>query len=101
MDGKNSYDDDGSHTHHNSHDGNTEETFHLNGEELLKKVKELVKEANVRRIIVKDKKGGIVAEFPLAVGAVLTVLLPVFAAVGAIAALLSECSITVVRDKTK
>lgn len=89
------------HTHYNSHDADTEETFHVSGEELLKKVKELIKEANVRRIIVKDKKGEVIAEFPLALGAVLTVLLPVLAAVGAIAALLTEGSITVVRDKKK
>ncbi len=82
-------------------EGGTEETFHVSGEELLKKVKDLLKEANVRRIIVKDKKGDIIAEFPLAVGAVLAVLLPVLAAIGAIAALLTEGSITVVRDKKK
>ncbi len=96
-----SHADDGSHTHYNSHDADTEETFHVNGEDMIKKVKELLKEANVRRIIVKDKKGHPVAEFPLAVGAVITVILPVLAAVGALAALLSECSITVVRDMKK
>lgn len=78
-----------------------EETFHVSGEDMIKKVKGLIKEANVRKIIVKDKKGQIMAEFPLAVGAVLTVLVPVLAAVGAIAALVSECSITVIRGKKK
>lgn len=76
-----------------------EETFHVSGEDMIKKVKEIMKEANVRRIIVKDKKGSVMAEFPLALGAVLTVLMPILAALGALAALLSECSITVVRDK--
>jgi hypothetical protein len=76
-----------------------EETFHVSGEDMIKKVKELMKEANVRRIIVKDKKGDTLAEFPLALGAVITVLVPVLAAVGALAALLSECSITVIREK--
>ncbi len=78
-----------------------EETFHVSGEDMIKKVKELVREANVRKIIVKDKKGNIIAEFPLALGAVLTVLVPVLAAVGAIAALISECSITVLRERKK
>ncbi len=81
--------------------GSWEETFHVSGEDMIKKVKELMKEANVRRIIVKDKKGNVMAEFPLALGAVLTVLVPVLAAVGALAALLSECSITVIREKKK
>jgi hypothetical protein len=78
-----------------------EETFHVSGEDMIKKVKELIKEANVRKIIVKDKKGNVMAEFPLALGAVLTVLVPVLAAVGAIAALVAECSITVLREKKK
>lgn len=78
-----------------------EETFHVSGEDMIKKVKELMKEANVRRIIVKDKKNNVLAEFPLALGAVITVLVPVLAAVGALAALLSECSITVIREKKK
>lgn len=78
-----------------------EETFHVSGEDMIKKVKEIAKEANVRRIIVKDKKGNVLAEFPLALGAVVTVLVPVLAAVGALAALLSECSITVIREKKK
>lgn len=78
-----------------------EETFHVSGEDMIKKVKELVREANVRKIIVKDKKGNIMAEFPLALGAVLTVLVPVLAAVGAIAALVAECSITVIRERKK
>ncbi len=81
--------------------GSWEETFHVSGEDMIKKVKEIAKEANVRRIIVKDKKGNILAEFPLALGAVVTVLVPVLAAVGALAALLSECSITVIREKKK
>jgi hypothetical protein len=75
-----------------------EETFKVNGEELLGKVKDLVKEGNIRRLIIKDNKGRVVIEFPLTVGVVITVLLPVFAAIGALAALMTECSITVVRE---
>jgi hypothetical protein len=74
------------------------ETFTVNGEDLLKKVKELIHEGNVRRIIIKDKKGKNLIEFPLTIGVVGAVLLPVFAAVGAVAALVTECSITVERE---
>ncbi len=76
-----------------------EETFKVSGEELLKKVKEIINEGNVRRIIIKDGKGKSIIEFPLTVGVVITVLVPVLAAIGAIAALVTECTITVVREK--
>jgi hypothetical protein len=76
-----------------------EETFKVNGEELIKKVKDLIKEGNVRKLIIKGSKGQTIIEFPLTVGVVITVLAPVLAAVGAIAALISECTITVVREK--
>lgn len=76
-----------------------EETFKVSGEELLKKVKEIIKEGNVRRIIIKDGKGKSIIEFPLTVGVVITVIVPVLAAIGAIAALMTECTITVVREK--
>lgn len=75
----------------------TSETFQVKGEELLGKVKELIHEGNVRRIIIKDKKGHTFVEFPITVGLVGVVFAPVLAAVGAIAALVSECSITVER----
>lgn len=77
----------------------TEETFHLTGEDLLKKVKDLIKEGNIRRIIIKDKSGKILVEFPLTFGLVGAVLAPILAAVGAIAALVTECSITVQREE--
>lgn len=73
------------------------ETFHVKGEELLAKVKELVKKGNVRRIIIKDKDGKTLVELPLTIGLVGFVLAPALAAVGAIAALVTECSITVER----
>lgn len=76
-----------------------EETFKVSGEDLLKKVKEILKEGNVRKIIIKGKNDHVIMEIPLTIGVVLTVLLPVLAAVGAIAALVTECSITVVREK--
>lgn len=74
------------------------ETFKIKGDELLKKVKELIHKGNIRRIIIKDKKGKVLAEFPLTLGVVGVVLAPVLAAVGAIAALVGECTLTVERE---
>lgn len=74
------------------------ETFYVNGDELLKKFKELVKEGNVRKVTIKDKEGKTIVVFPLTVGVVGVLLAPIFAAVGAIAALVAECSVTVERE---
>jgi len=75
------------------------ESFNINGEELLKKIKALIAEGNVRKITIQDKKGKEIMSFPLTVGVVGAVLLPVFAAVGALAALIGECTISVEREK--
>jgi hypothetical protein len=74
------------------------ETFDIKGEDLVRKVKELIHEGNVRKIIIKDKTGKTMVEFPLTFGVVGVVLAPVLAAVGAIAALMAECTITVERE---
>lgn len=74
-----------------------EESFEVNGENLLKKVKEIINEGNVRKITIKDKEGKAIIVFPLTIGVVGTVVAPVLAAVGAIAALISECTISVER----
>jgi hypothetical protein len=58
----------------------------------------LVAESNVRRIIIKNKQAKTIIEIPLSVGVVGTLLAPMLAAVGAIAALVSECTITVERE---
>lgn len=76
----------------------TQEEFKVNGEDLLRKVKELVNEGNVRRIIIKSKEGKSLAEFPLTIGIVGAVLAPILAAVGAIAALVTECTLVVERE---
>ena len=76
----------------------TSETFELKGEDLVKKVKELIHEGNVRRIIIKNKEGKTLIEFLLTFGVVGALIAPVLAAVGAVAALVSECSITVERE---
>lgn len=75
-----------------------EETFKVSGENLLKKVKEIINEGNVRRIIIKDKTGKPLVEFPLTIGLVGALIAPMLAAVGAIAALVTECTITVERE---
>ncbi|HVI46368.1 MAG TPA: DUF4342 domain-containing protein [Chitinophaga sp.] len=74
------------------------ETFQLHGENLLKKVKELIAEGNIRRITISDKEGKEIMSLPLTIGVVGVLLAPVLAAVGAVAALIGECSITVERE---
>ncbi len=75
------------------------EEFKVNGEDLLKKVKEIIAEGNVRKIIVKNKDGKALVELPLTIGFVGVALAPVLAAVGAIAALVAECTIVVEHEK--
>ncbi|MCP9749879.1 DUF4342 domain-containing protein [Ferruginibacter sp. HRS2-29] len=74
------------------------ESFSIDGEQLLKKVKELIAEGNIRKITITDRSGKELMSFPLTVGVVGALLLPVLAAVGAVAALLAECTITVERE---
>jgi hypothetical protein len=79
----------------------TKESFSVDGEALLKKIKELIAEGNVRKITITDKFGREIMSFPLTIGVVGALLLPVLAAVGALAALIGECSITVEREVEK
>lgn len=74
------------------------EEFNVSGEKLLEKVKELVREGNVRRISIKDKSGKVIAEFPLTFGLVGALIAPALAAIGAIAALVTECTISVEKE---
>ncbi len=74
------------------------EEFKVSGDELLKKVKELIQEGNIRRIVIKNKDGKTLVELPLSIGVVGAVLAPMLAAVGAVAALVTECTITVERE---
>jgi hypothetical protein len=71
------------------------EEYQVNGEALVAKVKELVHEGNIRRITIKDEEGKTLIEVPLTLGVVGAVLLPVWAAIGAIAALVTNCTIVV------
>lgn len=75
------------------------EEFKIKGDDILKKVKELVKEGNIRRISIKNDKGDVLIEIPLTIGVIGAALLPVWAAVGAIAALAADYTIVVERIK--
>ena len=77
--------------------GRSWETFKVKGDELLKRVKEIVREGNARRVVVKQGSRTVM-EFPVTVGVVGALAAPVLAAVGAVAALLSECTIEVERE---
>ena len=73
---------------------NTEE-FRVDGEKLITKIKDLLHEGNIRRIIIKDKDGKTVMEIPMTIGVVGVLLAPQLAAIGAIAALVTEATIVV------
>ncbi|NMB57241.1 DUF4342 domain-containing protein [Candidatus Beckwithbacteria bacterium] len=75
----------------------TQNTFKVKGVKLLEKVQELIKEGNVRRITILDKNGKTLIIIPLTIGVIGVVIAPVLAAVGAVAALVTECTIKVER----
>ena len=71
------------------------EEFEVSGEKLVETVKDLVHKGNIRRITIKNDDGKSLIEIPLTLGVVGAVLLPVWAAVGALAALVTKCTIVV------
>jgi len=73
------------------------EEFRITGDELLARVRELIHEGNIRRLIIRNEAGHTLIEIPMTVGVVGAALLPVWAAVGAIAALATDCTIVVER----
>jgi CBS domain-containing protein len=73
------------------------EEFSVNADDLIERVKELIHEGNVNRIIVKDDKGKVLLEIPATVGVIGAVLAPWLAALGVIAALVTRCRIVVER----
>ncbi len=73
------------------------EEFKVAGDQIMAKVKELVHEGNVRRITIKNDQGNTLVVIPLTVGVVGAILLPIWAAVAAVAALVTNCSISVER----
>ena len=73
------------------------EEFSINGDELLARVRQLVHEGNVRRLTIKNETGETLLVIPLTIGVIGAALLPVFAAIGALAALATRCTIVVER----
>ena len=73
------------------------EEFRVSGDELMAKVKELLHEGNIRRIILKDDDGKTVISIPLTVGVVGALVAPQAVALGAVAALLTHCTLVVER----
>lgn len=71
------------------------EEFRVNGEELLSKIKNLLKEGNIRRMIIKNKEGKVVMEIPMTLGVVGALIAPQLAAIGALAALVTEATVVV------
>jgi hypothetical protein len=78
-------------------DNDTRKEFEIRGEELVKRIKEIVHEGNVRRIIIKDQQGKPYMEIPLTVGVVGALFAPVLAAIGALAALAGVFKVEVIR----
>lgn len=78
----------------------TTQEFSLSGDEVVHKVKELIHEGNIRRIIIKNEEGRTMLEVPLAIGLIGAALLPVLAAIGALAAIATRCTLVVERDMT-
>jgi len=75
------------------------EEFKVDGEKIVAKIKELIHEGNIRKVIIKDKDGKILMEMPMIFGVAGALIAPQLAAIGAIAALLTEA--TVVVEKTE
>ncbi|MDJ0925071.1 MAG: DUF4342 domain-containing protein [Acidimicrobiia bacterium] len=75
------------------------EEFKVKGDELLGKVKEWIHEGNVRHLTIKSSDGRTMLEVPLTLGVVGALIAPVAAAIGAVAALVTECTVEVTRDE--
>ena len=77
----------------------TKEEFKVSGDEVLAKIKEILKAGNARRILLKNDEDKVILEIPLTFAVVGAMLAPVLAAVGAMAALLTKCTIVVERKE--
>jgi hypothetical protein len=77
--------------------GTRVEEFEVTGEKVVQTVKELVHQGNIRRVTIKDAGGKSLIEIPLTLGVVGAMILPVWAALGALAALVTKCTIVVER----
>ncbi len=77
------------------------EEIRVSGQQLVETIKKLIHEGNVRHLIIKNEQGKTLLEIPVTVASVGAVLLPVLAALGALAALVSDCTIVVVKEQEK
>ena len=76
------------------------ESVKADGASIVDKIKELIRAGNVRRIVI-EHEGRTIAEFPLTAGVVGAVFAPILAAVGAVVALLQDCTIRVERARSE
>ena len=77
------------------------EEVHVMGRDLVEKIRELIHEGNVQRIVVKDEHGNTFVEIPVSVAAVGAIVAPLLAAIGAISAMVAKFTIVVVRSEPK
>jgi hypothetical protein len=77
---------------------NIKEEFRVKGEELVEKIKQLIHEGNVRRLIIKDEDGKVYLEIPVTFGVIGALIAPMLAAVGGVAAMVANLKVEVVRD---
>lgn len=78
---------------------NNRESFRLSANQIVDKIKELIKEGNVRRIIIQNEREETILEIPMTVAVIGTMIAPILAAVGALAALMTNCTIIVERKE--
>jgi hypothetical protein len=78
---------------------NFKEEFKVKGEELVQKIQDLIHEGNVRRLIIKDEDGKVYLEIPVTLGVIGAVFAPILAAAGAIAAMVANLKIEVIREE--
>ena len=74
------------------------EKHKVSGDRVIAKIKELLHEGNVRHVVIKNNEGRTLIEFPVSIGLAGALLLPVWAAVGAVAAMATDCTIEVERE---
>ena len=79
--------------------GSKREEHWVSGDKVVGKIKELIHEGNVRRIIIRNEEGRTLIEVPLTLGFGVAILIPVWAAIGAVAAVVTRCSIIVEREE--
>ncbi|MBU1227120.1 MAG: DUF4342 domain-containing protein [Actinobacteria bacterium] len=78
--------------------GDHYEDFKVRGEELLAKARDLIREGNIRRLTIINDEGRTLIEIPLTIGVIGAMFLPVWAAIGAIAAVVSDCTIRIEKN---